>query len=174
MTVSQYGMLAGMTVYAVPQVMAATLPIGALANQIGTIVKLVRVLMLAPGVLVLSLLSHRFVEPLEGATGVAPQVAPIVPSLQRLVPWFIVGFLVMGGLRTLGVIPVSWLASIKSLTVALTIVSMAALGLTVDVREVSRAGIRVSVAVTLSLLLLIAMTLGFILLFVGRVPPVAA
>ena len=42
LSLSQYGVLAGLTVYAVPQVLAATLPIGALSNQIGTIVKLVR------------------------------------------------------------------------------------------------------------------------------------
>ena len=43
----QYGVLAGLTVYAVPQVLAATAPIGAVAVQMGTLVKLVRVLMLA-------------------------------------------------------------------------------------------------------------------------------
>jgi uncharacterized membrane protein YadS len=55
----QYGILAGLTVYAVPQVLAATLPIGALSNQIGTVVKLVRVLMLGPVVLGLSLVAGR-------------------------------------------------------------------------------------------------------------------
>ena len=44
----QYGVLAGLTVYAVPQVLAATAPIGAVAVQLGTLVKLVRVLMLGP------------------------------------------------------------------------------------------------------------------------------
>ncbi len=47
----QYGALAGLTVYAVPQVLAAAAPLGAVAVQIGTLVKLVRVLMLGPVVL---------------------------------------------------------------------------------------------------------------------------
>jgi uncharacterized membrane protein YadS len=51
LTLTQYGVLAGLTVYAVPQVLAATLPIGALSNQVGTVIKLVRVLMLGPVVL---------------------------------------------------------------------------------------------------------------------------
>ena len=55
LTPLRYGVLAGLTVYAVPQVLAATAPIGALAVQIGTLVKLVRVLMLGPVVLLLSL-----------------------------------------------------------------------------------------------------------------------
>ena len=56
LSLTQYGVLAGLTVYAVPQVLAATLPIGALSNQVGTVVKLVRVLMLGPVVLGFSLL----------------------------------------------------------------------------------------------------------------------
>jgi uncharacterized integral membrane protein (TIGR00698 family) len=39
LSLTQYGVLAGLTVYAVPQVLAATLPIGALSNQVGTVVK---------------------------------------------------------------------------------------------------------------------------------------
>ena len=46
---NQYGVLAGLTVYAVPQVLAATVPVSLLSTQVGTLVKLVRVLMLGPG-----------------------------------------------------------------------------------------------------------------------------
>jgi len=53
---SQYGVLAGLTVYAVPQVLAATLPISPVSAQLGTMVKLMRVLMLGPVVVLLSLL----------------------------------------------------------------------------------------------------------------------
>src|SRR6516165_7448343 len=59
LSLTQYGVLAGLTVYAVPQVLAATLPIGALSNQVGTVIKLVRVLMLGPVVLGFSLLARR-------------------------------------------------------------------------------------------------------------------
>jgi uncharacterized integral membrane protein (TIGR00698 family) len=45
---TQYGTLAGLTVYAVPQVLATTIPIGIVATDVGTLVKLVRVLMLGP------------------------------------------------------------------------------------------------------------------------------
>jgi len=48
LTETQYGILAGMTVYAVPQVLAATVPAGLVSTQIGTLVKLVRVMMLGP------------------------------------------------------------------------------------------------------------------------------
>jgi uncharacterized integral membrane protein (TIGR00698 family) len=59
MTDNQYGVLAGLTVYAVPQVLAATVPVSLLSTQVGTLVKLVRVLMLGPVVVVFSLIAPR-------------------------------------------------------------------------------------------------------------------
>ncbi|MDQ2988083.1 MAG: putative sulfate exporter family transporter, partial [Pseudomonadota bacterium] len=48
----QFGVFAGLTVYAVPQVLAATGSVGLSSVHIGTLVKLVRVLMLGPVVVV--------------------------------------------------------------------------------------------------------------------------
>ncbi|WP_345821642.1 putative sulfate exporter family transporter [Methylobacterium fujisawaense] len=150
-TDTQYGVLAGLTVYAVPQVLAATLPVSALATQVGTLVKLVRVLMLGPVVLALSLIAPRL--PAEGASGKA--------GLRKLgffkmVPWFILGFLVLAALRSLGLVPDAWAAPLSRLAGFLTIVSMAALGLGVDVRVLAQVGGRVTLAVTASLLVLLA------------------
>jgi uncharacterized membrane protein YadS len=78
------------------------------------------------------------------------------------VPWFIVAFLLVAALRSLGMIPAAMLAPTTSAANLLTTISMAALGLSVDVRVVARAGPRVSVAVTLSLLLLGAISLALI------------
>ena len=165
LSLTQYGVLAGLTVYAVPQVLAATLPIGALANQVGTVVKLVRVLMLGPVVLVLSLFAGRL---REGAAADAPGGAarhrpgPTRVPAHQLLPWFIVGFLLAALARSLGLVPAALLPKMAWLTAALTTVSMAALGLGVDVRVVARAGARVTAAVTLSLLLLGLISLGLI------------
>lgn len=165
MSLTQYGVLAGLTVYAVPQVLAATLPIGALSNQVGTVVKLVRVLMLGPVVLLISLLASRLREesdePAPGVTA-GDRPKPGRPPLHRLVPWFIVGFLVVAGLRTAGWLPTPALQPAATVANLLTTVSMAALGLGVDVRVVARAGLRVTAAVTLSLIVLGAISLGLI------------
>ena len=165
MSLTQYGVLAGLTVYAVPQVLAATLPIGALSNQVGTVVKLVRVLMLGPVVLGLSLLSRRLRdEPDEAAPAVTAGDRPKRgrPALGELVPWFIVGFLVVLALRSAGVIPARLLRPLALTANLLTTVSMAALGLGVDVRVVAKAGVRVTAAVTLSLVVLGVISLGLI------------
>jgi uncharacterized integral membrane protein (TIGR00698 family) len=154
LSLQQYGVLAGLTVYAVPQVLAATLPIGALSNQVGTVVKLVRVLMLGPVVLGLSLVSGRFREtPTESrAAGDRPKATG--PRFHELVPWFIIGFLLVAAVRSLGLIPQPFLIPLASTVAVLTTVSMAALGLGVDVRIVAKAGARVTLAVTISLFIL--------------------
>ena len=161
----QYGALAGLTVYAVPQVLAATAPVGTVAVQLGTLVKLVRVLMLGPVVLGLSLLTRRLRDETDEAAphltaGNRPRQAGL--PLHKLVPWFILGFLGLATLRSLGMVPhamlqpASWAASL------LTVVSMAALGLGTDLRVAARAGGRVTAVVLLSLLALGLLSLTLI------------
>ena len=151
LSMTQYGVLAGLTVYAVPQVLAATVPVSLVSTQLGTLVKLVRVLMLGPVVIVLSLVAGR-------DTGDAkPRL-----SWSRLVPWFIVGFLSLALLRSLGAIPDAVLRAIVPAATLLTVISMAALGLGVDLKVLRTVGARVTLAVTLSLLVLIAISLGLI------------
>ncbi len=134
-----YGAFAGLTVYAVPQVLAAAAPLGAQALQMGTVVKLVRVLMLGPVCVVLSL-----VAPAEAEGGKRP-------SLAHLVPWFILGFLGLSALRSFGWVPVQVQAPAATTATVLTVMSMAALGLGVDIRSVAQAGVRVITTVVLSL-----------------------
>jgi uncharacterized integral membrane protein (TIGR00698 family) len=151
LTLTQYGVLAGLTVYAVPQVLAATMPVGIASAQIGTLVKLVRVLMLGPVVILLSILAGR----------ASPDAKPGL-SLNRLVPWFIVGFLGLAMLRSLSLIPDVVLKAVLPAATLLTVISMAALGLGVDLKILGRVGARVTLAVTLSLLVLMGISLGLI------------
>ena len=154
LSLTQYGVLAGLTVYAVPQVLAATLPIGALSNQVGTVIKLVRVLMLGPVVLGFSLFAGRL-RPAQIGSGTRPRLA-------ELVPWFIVGFLVVLAARSLELIPAAVMPAITRTAAVLTTIAMAALGLGVDVRVVARTGARVTVAVTGSLIFLGLLSYGLI------------
>jgi uncharacterized integral membrane protein (TIGR00698 family) len=155
LSLTQYGVLAGLTVYAVPQVLAATLPIGALSNQVGTVIKLVRVLMLGPVVLGLSLLGSR-IKPARDRPNRRR------PRLNELVPWFIIGFLIVLVIRSIGLIPQNVLPAITNLAALLTTIAMAALGLGVDVRVVARTGARVTLAVTVSLIALGVMSYALI------------
>ena len=156
LSATQYGILAGLTVYAVPQVLAATVPAGLVSTQIGTLVKLMRVLMLGPIVVALALLAPR----LHGGTRSKATV-----GFFRLVPWFIIGFLAFAALRSLDIIPATVVGPLTAITSFLTVVSMAALGLGVDVRVLANVGGRVTAAVTLSLLFLLAISIGLVHLF---------
>ena len=161
---TQYGVLAGLTIYAVPQVLAATAPLGSLSMQTGTLVKLLRVLMLGPMVLLISLA----VRPRPGSASTDAAASPAPRWLNRYLPWFISGFLLLAGLNSLGILPPPILAPLRLAAAGLTIMAMAALGLGVDVRALGRVGARVSMAVAVSLLVLVGISLGLILLL--RVP----
>jgi uncharacterized integral membrane protein (TIGR00698 family) len=147
----QYGVLAGLTVYAVPQVLAAAFPVSVVSGEIGTLVKLGRVLLLGPVVFILAL---RYRSPGRSAN----------PARQilGLIPWFITGFIVLAVLRSAGWIPESWIAPTRALSTWLTIGAMAALGLGVNFRSVRAAGKPVIATVVLSLIVLIALALGVI------------
>ncbi|WP_454622366.1 YeiH family protein [Bradyrhizobium cenepequi] len=155
LSATQYGILAGLTVYAVPQVLAATVPAGIVSTQIGTLVKLVRVLMLGPIVVGLSL----FV----ASRRKHDKAAAISPF--KLVPWFIIGFLVLAALRSFQLVPDMVVPVVTRAAVLLTVLSMAALGLGVDIRVIATVGGRVTAAVTLSLLVLLAISIGLVHLF---------
>ena len=85
----QYGVLAGMAVYAVPQVVAAAFPVSILAGDVATTVKLTRVLLLGPTVIAASLIFRR-------STG---------KGISGFLPWFITGFLILAIARSVGAMP---------------------------------------------------------------------
>jgi len=151
----QYGVLAGLTVYAVPQVLAAAFPVSVLSGQVGTLVKLVRVLMLGPVVLFFAL-THRNSAHADGDTS-APRF-----QLTRFVPWFIIGFLLLAILRSVGAMPATWVTPTRAVSGWLTVGAMAALGLGVDLKAISKVGPRVIVTVTGSLCVLICLSLTLI------------
>lgn len=141
----QYGVVAGLTVYAVPQVLAATLPVSALSGDVGTLVKLTRVLLLGPllvglGIWARATLGGRR----DGRAGKRPPI----------VPWFIAGFLVMAALRAAGVVPEVVVPPVRDVSKAFTLVALAALGLGVDFRALRQVGPSVAAAAAAALLLL--------------------
>ncbi|WP_336233032.1 YeiH family protein [Thalassospira sp. CH_XMU1458] len=143
LSATQYGIFSGLTVYAVPQVLAATAPAGTLAVQVGTLVKLIRVLMLGPVIFALALIGGRARE----------TKLPIA----QVVPWFIIGFIAMMAACSFDLIPDIARAPIKTTSSFLTILAMAALGLSVDIRNVLHVGGRVVMAALLSLMFLCAL-----------------
>jgi len=77
-----YGIWVGSSIHEVAQVVAAGFQRGAAAGQVATVVKLTRVLLLAPGLLLAWFIGNREI----AATGPRPSV-----------PWFVVVFVIDGG-----------------------------------------------------------------------------
>ncbi len=147
----QYGVLAGMSVYAVPQVVAAAFPVSQLSGQVATLVKLLRVVLLGPVVLVIALIYRA--RGLEGANK---------RGFASYVPWFVAMFFVFAALRSTGVLPGGIGDTLKSWSRWLTILAMAGLGFGVELAAVRQVGARVGLAVVVSLLFMVGLTLALI------------
>jgi uncharacterized integral membrane protein (TIGR00698 family) len=151
----QYGVLAGMSVYAVPQVVAAAFPVSDLSGEVATMTKLARVMLLGPLVLLVGLLMAL----------VAGKAGRAKGGLGTFVPWFVVGFVALGALRSLGLLPDPLAGALREAGKWLTVVAMAGLGMGVKLAAIRAVGPKVFGAVILSLAVLIALTLVLIRAF---------
>lgn len=126
-----FGLWAGTAVNDTSSVVAAAYSYGTSAGSYAVVVKLTRSLMIVPICLVLAAMSAR-----RSATG-AGSVRP-----WRLVPPFIIGFVLASVLDTLGLVPGSWHGTLTWLAVFCTTVALSSIGLTTDPAALRRAGAR--------------------------------
>lgn len=150
-----FGVWSGTSIHAVPQVVAAGFAYSHEAGTLATLVKLVRVTLLAPLVFVLALIyASRHTADAE------PKKRSVVVHYARLVPWFVWGFIAFALLNTLGLIPaLSFepaqlvadhteevrlpLTNIFTQTAKILLtVAMAAIGLELNVRHLAVVGVR--------------------------------
>lgn len=110
----QFGAWSGISVHDVGQVVATASTHGDAAVATATIVKLVRVLMLAP---LLIFMRWRSGATGSGAPGAAlgSPTASVAGRFLAVVPLFIIGFLAMIGLRSTGVLPAGWVALVGTM-----------------------------------------------------------
>jgi uncharacterized integral membrane protein (TIGR00698 family) len=155
----QYGILAGLTVYAVPQVIAAAYPVSLLAGNTATLVKLVRVLLLGPLIVALSLRERNRARRAHKALAETPTHALVQTGFGALVPWFVVGFMIAGAMRSAGAVSTPFVDSARDSARALTVLAMAALGLNVDIHAIRKVGPKVAMTVTASLAVMVTIAL---------------
>lgn len=163
LTPIQFGIVAGLTVYSVPQVLAATVPTGCVSSQIGTVVKMIRVLMLGPVMLVVAALdaTRRPARKMDQA-GTGRRRAGHL-RIGCFVPWFVLGFCALAALRSFGGLPAATLTHMQAASHVLTVNSMAALGLGVDLRSLVRSGTSIILTATGSLSLLASLSVVLVL-----------
>jgi uncharacterized membrane protein YadS len=146
----QYGIVAGMAVYAVPQVVAAAFAVSRVSGEVATLVKLMRVMFLGPVVIMTGLVMRA-----RGGGGYQVRRA-------QLLPWFVVGFFILLSLRSIGAIPHEAIQPIRDVGRGLTIWAMAGLGLGVELAAIRSVGPRVGATSMLSMILLVALSIALI------------
>lgn len=123
------GVFIGATVHDVAQVVGAGFSVSQEAGEVATIVKLIRVAMLAPIILVASLLIRSSAKGAE-KTGPRP---PIVPG-------FVAGFVIVVVINSLGLIPQSLIALSSELSRWALLTAIGAVGLKTSLGEVVKVG----------------------------------
>ncbi|WP_170336748.1 YeiH family protein [Ruegeria arenilitoris] len=123
------GVFLGGTIHDVAQVVGAGFSVSDEAGEVATLVKLIRVAMLAPVVLVISALVRRHAD-FADESGKRPP----------LLPMFVVGFLIFATLNSLGFIPAAIADAMASLSRWALLVSIAAVGMKTSLKRILDVG----------------------------------
>lgn len=146
------GAFIGATVHDVAQVVGAGFSISDTAGETSTLVKLIRVSFLAPVVIVITIWWQRAEPQTEGKR------PPIVPA-------FVLGFLCLATLNSLGLIPATLGALLAKLSSWALLAAIAAVGMKTDLRNIIKVGggaIALIVAETLFLAGLVLAGISFL------------
>lgn len=125
-----YGVYMGSTMHEVAQVVAAGHAVSPDAENAAVIAKMLRVMMLAPFLILLAMRVKR--------------LAP-VDDTQRskiTIPWFAVMFIVVAGFNSFSLLPAALVQALITLDTVLLAMAMAALGLTTHVSALKSAGVK--------------------------------
>lgn len=149
----QGGLWAGGSIHEIAQVVAAGGTIGGAALGLAVIVKLARVLMLAPVMMVLSLQRRRVMKGASRTTKRPP-----------IMPLFVAGFLVMVLIASSGVVPEPALDVAKVFQTVFLAAAMFALGTGVRVKSLIRVGPRPFALAASTTIIVVAVALGGVLI----------
>jgi uncharacterized integral membrane protein (TIGR00698 family) len=125
----RYGVWDGASLHEMAQVVAAASGFSKESTAIATVVKLVRICLLAP---VVFFLAWRMRAVTHEATTGRPQVSAV--------PWFLVVFVVFAALNSTGWLPKDWVQLIQRGDLWLLCVGMAGVGLQTSFHDLGRAG----------------------------------
>jgi uncharacterized membrane protein YadS len=164
MSQQSFGLFAGTAVNDTSSVVATATTYGAAATSHAVVVKLVRTLMIIPICLGLAALTARRPRPtapgqVVAPAGVAPAATPQGPAslaaaaaptasqarlsprrVLKLVPWFLIGFVLVAAVNSTGIIPSGAHDPLQHASVFLVAVALSAIGLSTNVAALRKAG----------------------------------
>ncbi len=134
---TSYGLWIGTAVNDTSSVVAAGYAFSDAAGVLATIVKLTRTLFIVPIVLIFSWVYAKKETPSQSAEKV---------NIKNIFPWFILGFLVVVGIRSTGVLPETTVDIVAFLSKFFLSMALAAIGLKTSFKEIAGVGIKPMVA----------------------------
>jgi uncharacterized integral membrane protein (TIGR00698 family) len=146
-----FGLWSGASIHEIAQVIAVAFQDGQKAGQFGTIAKLSRVMLLAPTVIAIGLISARNRKSDAGVSSARPPL-----------PWFVLGFVALVGLNSLVMIPTEARAWMVAGTTFLLSVALAAMGLETDIGKLAAKGFRPALLGALAFLFIASFSLTLI------------
>jgi len=160
-----FGAWTGASVHDVGQVVATAQTAGPAALGIAVVVKLTRVILLAPMVAAAGL--QQRLAAVQGSAG-QPSAAPGTPAeaLPPVVPLFVVGFVALVALRSTGWMSAGWLDAAAGLQDILLGAALFGLGSAVRIRTLMHTGLRALLAALVAWLLIAGLGLGAALLMI--------
>jgi uncharacterized integral membrane protein (TIGR00698 family) len=136
-----YGLWAGTAVNDTSSVVAAGYAFSEGAGDFATMVKLTRTLAIIPTVIIFALIEVNIKKKEAAAAGNNGEVRTHI-NFFSLFPWFIVGFLAVAVINSVGLIPEAVSAGAKSLSKFLMVAALGAIGLNTSFKEMSKSGIK--------------------------------
>lgn len=131
LTLEQMGIYIGGTLHEVAHVVAAGNALGTEASQTAVIVKMIRVMMLAPFLVFLGLWL------LQSSQGLAKKQRNKI-----MIPWFAVWFIVVAGFNSLDLLPKTAVANINAIDTFLLTMAMSALGMETSIEKFKNVGMK--------------------------------
>ncbi|MFM9920931.1 YeiH family protein [Lacisediminihabitans sp. H27-G8] len=153
----QFGHWVGASVHDVGQVVATAQTAGAAALAVAVVVKLTRVLMLAPMVAIASIQTRRRDAAADASSRASTKRPPIVPL-------FIIGFLVAVLLRSFVPLPETVLAIADIVQSALLAAALFGIGASLRVEQLARSGLRAVAAGLVSWVVILGLALAAVYL----------
>lgn len=150
LTEADMGIFIGATIHDVAQVVGAGYSVSPVTGDLSTFIKLLRVAMLVPVVVVLSIL---FRQAQHQGGGVVPPI-----------PWFLVGFILLFLLNSNAVLPAAIVAPVANTAPSLLLLAIAALGIRTSMQDVMTIGLKPVLLIVSETLFLAGLVGAFLLL----------
>lgn len=140
-----FGLWTGTAVNDTSSVVAAGYAFSDVAGEFSLIVKLTRTLSIVPTVLIFSYINQRLIKKAEEKSYIQNEIAITSTKrkvdIKKIFPWFILVFLAMVAIKSIGIVPDTISQSVSSLSKFLMVMSLGAIGLRNNFKKLAKSGI---------------------------------